>query len=55
MVFASRFSSKSAGHNLRKSVRPSLEQLESLLLLSFADGNGAVITNLNEQNNGAAP
>ena len=54
MVFASRFSSKSAGHNLRKSVRPSLEQLESLLLLSFADGNGAVITNLNEQNNGVA-
>ena len=33
--------------------RPRLERLEHRYVLSFADGFGAVVTNLQEQNNGA--
>ena len=34
--------------------RPELEDLEARIVLSFADGNGAVVTNVTEQNNGSA-
>ena len=34
--------------------RPALEDLETRIVLSFADGNGAVVTNVTELNNGSA-
>jgi len=45
--------------NVRKAARPfrvrqELESLEGRVLLSFADGNGAVVLNVTEQNSGAA-
>ena len=43
-MFLSRFQSRKSRGNAAKSFRPQLEQLESLLLLSFADGNGPVVT-----------
>ncbi len=42
-----------AKRNKTVSYRPQLENLESRIVPSFADGNGAVITNVTAQNNGS--
>ena len=48
MVVALPFTSRKHRGHPAKSFRPRLEPLESLLLLSFADGNGPVVTALTE-------
>ena len=48
MFVVSPFRSRKSHGNRAKSFRPRLEPLENLLLLSFADGNGPVVTALTE-------
>jgi hypothetical protein len=46
------FESKKSRGNAAMSFLPRLEQLESVLLLSFADGNGSVVTSITESSGG---
>ena len=47
-MFLSLFGSSPKRRDIARGIRPRLEPLESLLLLSFADGNGPVVTAMTE-------